>query len=1080
MLSIVVVAGLAGAVLLVAQAYALAGLVVSLVGDRATTPYAVGLGCVVAGRALTTYVGDLAAAAAADRVGSHLRSRVMADALRLDASALARHRVGELSLLATRGVAAVEPYLTRYFPALVLAAVLPGLTLLAIAWEDRWAALVVLLTLPLVPLFAALVGLATRDRVDRQWRLLGRLSGHFVDVVRGLPTLVAHRRARAQSAQVAEVTDRYRRANRDVLRLAFASSAVLELVATLSVALVAVTVGLRLAGGGLDLHTALVVLLLAPEAYWPLRRVGAEFHAAAEGTATFEQIAALADAVPAPVTVTPGTRLALEGAEVTWPGRSVPALAPVSIDLPERGLVAVTGPSGCGKSTLLAAVLGEVPLSAGRLVVPSASLEEWRASVAWLGQVPWLVSGSVADNVRIGRPDADTADVVVALARVGLPLAPDHVLGEDGRGLSAGQRARLGLARVLVSERPVVLLDEPTAHVDAATEEVLLGVVRELARERLVVVVAHRPALVAAADRVVDLAPATGREFHHSSGETPTSATKLRRGSGSFTTEVVKLPPTPAPPIRTRTRLAVATILGVLASTAGVALTATAGWLIVRSSEHPPVLMLMVAIVGVRTFGLGRPVLRYAERLIAHDAALRLLAARRVQVYDDLVPLVPGRTGRRGDVLAAVVDDVDAVVDAVVRVRMPVATWLGTTALVAMASAFFLPAAALVVAATGLVAGVVAWSVALVGGRRHGAARVRARAALSERVLATLQDARPLVLWGVARTRSAEVNRAGADLGTATLRASRWLAAARTAPLLAAGAGVLVMADVAAGRVPDPVLALLVLAPLALAESAAPLADAGALRDPTRAAAARLDALASTAPAVTDPVSPAPHPRSADVHVGGVSASWGDAHALRDVSLRVGPGRATAVVGPSGTGKSTLAAVLVRFLDPSAGRYGLGDVDARALRADDVRRTVGLLDDDPYLFATSVLENVRLARPDATDDEVLAALRAAHLDPWLQSLPRGLDTVLGDGGDAVSGGERARIGLARLLLADHDVLVLDEPTAHLDHATATAVADELLRLRATKGLVWITHTAHGLDRVDEVLDLGRPGVEARR
>ncbi|MFB9315029.1 thiol reductant ABC exporter subunit CydD, partial [Nocardioides plantarum] len=745
LLSIVVASGVLGAVLLVAQAYALAGLVVSLVGDGATTPYAVGLACVVAGRALTTYAGYLAAAAAADRVGAHLRTHVMEDALRLDATAHARQRVGELTLLTTRGVAAVEPYLTRYLPALVLAAVLPVLTLAAIAWEDRWAALVVLLTLPLVPVFAALVGLATRDRVDRQWRLLGRLSGHFVDVVRGLPTLVAHRRARAQSARIAEVTDRYRRANRDVLRLAFASSAVLELVATLSVALVAVTVGLRLAGGGLDLHTALVVLLLAPEAYWPLRRVGAEFHAAAEGTATFERIAALAEAVPSPVPVTAGARLALQGVEVTWPGRSVAALAPVSVDLPTRGLVAVTGPSGCGKSTLLAAVLGEVPLSAGRLVVPAASLEEWRASVAWLGQVPWLVAGTVADNVRIGRPDADTADVVAALARVGLPLAPDHPLGEDGRGLSAGQRARLGLARVLVSDRPVVLLDEPTAHVDAATEEVLLGVVRELARERLVVVVAHRPALVAAADRVVELAPVTRLENLRLSGESPTAMTKLRRGGRSFTTDVVNLPTPTTPEIRTRARLAAATVLGVLASTAGVALTATAGWLIVRSSEHPPVLMLMVAIVGVRTFGLARPVLRYVERLVSHDAALRLLAARRVQVYDDLVPLVPGRTGRRGDVLAAVVDDVDAVVDAVVRVRMPVATWLGTTGLVALVSALFLPAAAPVVAATGLVAGGVAWSVALVGGRRHGAARVRARATLSERALATLQDARPLV-----------------------------------------------------------------------------------------------------------------------------------------------------------------------------------------------------------------------------------------------------------------------------------------------------------------------------------------------
>ncbi|WP_340538211.1 thiol reductant ABC exporter subunit CydD [Nocardioides sp. GXZ039] len=505
-IGVVLGASVLTAVLVVAQAFAIAALITALVGHDSWRTPAIVLIAVLVARALTSAITDVAAAAAATRVGGRLRLSVLRAALDLDATALAGHRVGELGLLATRGVAAVEPYLTRYLPALVLGAVLPLLTLAAIATQDLLAALIVLLTLPLVPVFAALIGVSTRERVDRQWRLLGQLSGHFVDVVRGLPTLVAHRRARAQSERITEITHRYRKANTDVLRLAFASSAALELVATLSVALVAVTVGLRLAADGLGLETALVVLLLAPEAYWPLRRVGAEFHAAAEGATTFEAVHELLTeaAGTASTSVVPGPA-GLDGVEVTWPGQPRPAVGPIDLDLPERGLVVLSGPSGSGKSTLLAALLGEVPVSAGEVRVPAPELAAWRSDVAAVEQRPWLLDGTVAENLRLGRPDAPDARLTDALREVGLDLDLDRALGEDGAGLSAGQRARLALARVLVADRPFVVLDEPTAHLDAATEAVLLRVLTEQARERCVVVVAHRPAVVEAADRLVTL-----------------------------------------------------------------------------------------------------------------------------------------------------------------------------------------------------------------------------------------------------------------------------------------------------------------------------------------------------------------------------------------------------------------------------------------------------------------------------------------------------------------------------------------------------------------------------------------------
>ena len=292
----VLAGGTLGGLLTVAQAFAIGTLLVRLVDGSpagAWHPAAWWLVGITLGRALLAYVVDVASARAASQVSLALRHRLVSATLDLDATALSRRRTGELALLATRGMTAIEPYLTRYLPTLVMATILPAATLVAIFWLDWLSGLIVLLTLPLVPVFAILIGHATQERADKQWKLLATLSGHFLDVVRGLPTLVAYRRAEAQAGSIRRITDRYRRATIDTLKIAFMSSGALELIATISVALVAVNVGLRLAAGHLDFWTAMVVLLLAPEAYWPLRRVGAEFHSAAEGTAAFEQANAL-------------------------------------------------------------------------------------------------------------------------------------------------------------------------------------------------------------------------------------------------------------------------------------------------------------------------------------------------------------------------------------------------------------------------------------------------------------------------------------------------------------------------------------------------------------------------------------------------------------------------------------------------------------------------------------------------------------------------------------------------------------------------------------------------------------------
>ena len=1058
-LVVVLVAQVVGCVAVIGQAFAVAALVVAVVGGHALLTPAIAVTISVAARAAAQVVVDLAAARAAGRVSADLRREITRATV---AGAAAGRSEGALVALATRGVAATEPYLTRYLPAVALAAVLPVLTVVAIASEDLLSAVIVLATLPLLPIFGALVGYATRDRAESQWRAMASLSGHFVDVVRGLPTLVAYRRARAQSDTIRAITHRYRRATTRTLRIAFASSAVLDLVATLSVALVAVVVGVRLAGGGLDLQTGMVVLLLAPEAYWPLRRMGAEFHAAAEGAATFEAVDALAGVAAEPALEPSAGALVAQRVSFTYPGRTVPALDGFEVTVPDHGLTVLVGPSGCGKSTALRLLAGLLTAEEGTVSAPGP--------VAWLPQRPSFLAGTVAENLRLAAPGASQAEVNAVLDRVALGErvrvlgGVDAVVGEDATALSAGERVRLALARCVLSDRRWIMLDEPTAHLDPVTRQVILDVLLDEAQHRGVVAVTHDPETIAAAHLVVRMA-VSPRLVDEPAEVAATSGPPAER-------------PEPEPGDDRPARFVTSTLLGTLSSMAGIALTATAGWLIVKASEQPPMMTMLVAIVAVRTFGLARPALRYLERIRSHDAALRLLAQRRVEVYDAVVPLTPGRLGvRRGDVLASIVDDVDATLDRELRVRLPVRTYLLTAAATTVFAGLLLPEAGLALAVTSGLGALLGYLVARIGCAPPERSAVAVRAELSATMLETAHLAEELRMWHADRVATTEVDRLGSRIGRATRQAAAVLAGARVLVLASVGCGVVAAALITApalddGRLSGPLAALLVLTPLALGDVAGGLVEAGALHGRVRSAETRLAAYEAMAPAVTETRAPTPAPAETGVRADRVTLGWQDRAVVAGASLEVRPGERVAVIGPNGCGKSTLAATLVRFIDPLAGTVTLGGTGLEALALDDVRERVGLVDDDPHVFATTLAENVRLARPGATDAEVAAALRAARLGPWLATLPDGLGTWIGDGHAQVSGGERARLGLARSLLADQPVLVLDEPLAHLDRGTGEEVARDLLDAVDGRSLVWITHSDIGLDRMDRTVSLG--------
>ncbi|GAA2875615.1 thiol reductant ABC exporter subunit CydD [Streptomyces mexicanus] len=1113
--------GALGAGLVIAQAMLIAEAVVGAFQHRMTvgelrTPLLL-LVAVACGRALVSWLTELAAHRTSAAVKSELRGRLLEHAAALGPGRLGGQRTGSLVTLATRGVDALDDYFSRYLPQLGLAVVVPVAVLARIVTEDWVSAAIIVGTLPLIPVFMMLIGWATQSRMDRQWRLLSRLSGHFLDVVAGLPTLKVFGRAKAQAESIRHITGEYRRATLRTLRIAFLSSFALELLSTLSVALVAVTIGMRLVSGDMDLYTGLVILVLAPEAYLPLRQVGAQYHAAAEGLAAAEEIFAVLES-PLPAS---GTRpvpdcgaVAFENVGVRYPGRTDDAVSGVSFTVEAGETVALVGPSGAGKSTLLHVLLGFVRPTEGRVRIGDADLtdldlEQWRSRIAWVPQRPHLYAGTIAENVRLARPDADEAAVRAALADAGalafvdaLPEGMDTVLGEDGTGLSAGQRQRLALARAFLADRPVLLLDEPTAALDGATEAEIVQAVRRLSVGRTVLLVVHRPALLGVADRVVRLdAPADGRAQPRVRGALASTEGRARQDEAESVSLTASTGPAPRPAagdalarVRAmsgprRGRLALALLLGSLALASAVGLMATSGWLISRASQHPPVLYLMVAVTATRAFGIGRAVFRYAERLVSHDAVLRMLAETRVAVYRRLERLAPAglRRLRRGDLLTRLVADVDALQDYWLRWLLPAGTALTVSAASVAFTAWLLPEAGAVLAAGLLAAGA---GVPLLTGavaRRAERRLAPARGTLAIRVTDLLTGTAELTVAGALPARAAETRRADGVLTRIASRAATATALGDGLTALVSGLTVTAAALVGAravadGRLGGVAMAVVVLTPLAAFEAVLGMPLAVQYRQRVRRSAERVHEVLDAPEPVREPERPRQAPTTPfPLTLEGLTARHAgqDRDALDGVHLTLDRGRRVAVVGPSGSGKTTLAQLLLRFLDPSTGSYTLGGVDARALDGDDVRRLVGLCAQDAHLFDSSVRENLLLAKKDATEAELREALARARLLEWAESLPDGLDTLVGEYGARLSGGQRQRLALARALLADFPVLVLDEPAEHLDLPTADALTADLLAATEGRTTLLITHRLAGLEAVDEVIVLEEGRVVQR-
>jgi ATP-binding cassette subfamily C protein CydCD len=1065
-----------------------------------------GLGAVV--RAAGGGVGAVLAARDARRAEDALRRRLLTRLLAGEGEAVtAAGGTGPAAVLATTRLHDLGPALATYLPALAATVVVPPVLLVVLGVTDWLSALLVAVTLPLVPVFMALVGLHTRDETAAAARALDRIAGHVAELVRGLPVLVGLGRAADQLTALAELGEAHRRRTLATLRIAFLSALVLEVLATLSVALVAVTVGVRLTSGTMDLDVGLLTLLLAPEAFAPLRALGSAHHASEDAA----EAAAAARAVlstPTPrllVDEPPAGRprgLTVTDLTVTFPGRGAPAVSGASFTVTPGELVALRGPSGSGKSTVLAVLAGRL-LDGGTAQVSGRVLRP--ADVAVVPQFPTTVADTVVDELRRHAGDVD-AERATDLADTALDWAAGaHLRDRVCRTLSPGELQRVAIARALVRVllgARVLLLDEPTASLDAASTAAVAELLLRLRGSLCTVLVTHEPALAALADRTVDLPgadvlpPLTTVPAGTSASTTPAPFARERRGPsarespGPFARERASESTADGGLRWPRRAVARAVAAGAASSAFGIALTAVSGWLIVRAAEQPPILTLMVAIVAVRASGLGRALLRWVERLAGHDAAFRLAGHTRLRLWSALAAQGPAADRTPGRALARVVGDVGLLQDLSVRVVTPplvsAVVLTGTTAVLTVLDPL----------AGGLVGAVLAAAVLAVLAVHRAADRGVARSAAELQTVtlrettATLDAAGDLRVHGLAPAAVDRLDTLGRRQGRAAAAGAAASAAGDAIAVLATGAAAVLAlaigaAAVRAGELSAPVAAVLALAPLALLEPLSAIGTAQRHRLAWRDARARVEAVLAE-PVAADPAAvdrlAAPRPVR-ELAAEQLTAGWpGRPAVLRDLDLIATAGAGWLVVtGPSGSGKSTLLSVLMAALRPASGDLVLGDgrrpVPMDRLTRADVQAAIAWCPQDAHVFDASLRANLALARPRGAltgpdgEQAMRRALTDAGLGTLVASLPDGLDTPVGAGGTSLSGGERRRLAVARALLADRDVVLLDEPTAHLDPPTAAALTADLRRALAGRLVVCVTHDPALAEEQDSVLAL---------
>ena len=1099
------------------------------------------LGIAIIVRLLAHYIQESVANRLGSAVKATFRERALEHMFKLGVQHKERH--GDVIHMLTDGLEQVDAYVARYIPQILYAIMIPLIMGIAIVDTLPIIGIILIITVPLIPFFMILIG-KQADRLNKeQWERMSFLSGHFLDVLQGITTLKLFGRAKDQIKVIGRLSEEFKDSTLRVLRVAFLSALVLELVSTISTALIAVYLGLTLLDGEISFFSAFFILLLAPEFYTPFRQLGAAFHTGMAGKTSILKYEEFMNRQPSlPIggqSQLKGKVQAIEIKDLTFTYEdSENGVQHISLEAKRNSPIMLVGESGAGKSTIAHIIGGFLTAPKGSVTIDGLDLcdidiEWWRQQITYVSQHPHIMKGTLRDVLSFGMNVSDE-EIIEACKEVQLldvinrqQDGLDTVISEGGLGLSGGERQRVALVRAFLRKGQVLILDEVTAHLDVKTEAIISSAIKRLMDNKIVIIIGHRLQTMHWASTLYVLK--TGRIIQQGSyakllsvdgyfkdlvtsglGEFSSTIEEQLKTEKSFSLEhreeidhsirvdnqdayVLGQDTIQTPEVSTsktgiqgwkllftvlspaKWSLVLALIFTFLTVFMNVGLLTVSAWLLASAALQPGLTYLSLAIVGVRFFGVSRAVCRYFERYTSHRMAFQGLYGLRVWFYAHLEPLAPAILKRfgAGDMLGRIMGDIEVLQFFYLRTLIPPAAAIALTILVAYGVSTIDNSLVAPIVLAAFILGLVLPLVVYAHNKQSltaiGPQQGEYKSLLSD-TMDSLEDVisygnEQLVYDRIQHMMSAvDANKGIIERGM-NLGNTLFLGGVQITVVIVA----ILAANALTGAWASVMVAVAAIGTQAWFEALQPMIAAVHHGAESKVATSRLIALADEPIPVVEPNAPKPFNANREITFTDVSFGY-DAHRriYEHLRLDIKQGQSIAIVGASGSGKTTLFNMLERLYDYS-GSIHVGDVELKDISIDTWRNALGTITQDTYIFHASFEDNIRLARPDASEADLEYAIDLASLRTVVERLPDGIHTIVGSGGHGLSGGERQRVALARLFLRKPQVVLLDEPLEGLDQVTRKALHRDLMEYVQDKTCLYITHQLEGLEHMDRIL-----------
>ena len=1099
------------------------------------------LGIAIVVRLLAHYVQESVANQLGSAVKATFRERALEHMFKLGVQHKERH--GDVIHMLTDGLEQVDAYVARYIPQILYAIMIPLIMGIAIVDTLPIIGIILIITVPLIPFFMILIG-KQADRLNKeQWERMSFLSGHFLDVLQGITTLKLFGRAKDQIKVIGRLSEEFKDSTLRVLRVAFLSALVLELVSTISTALIAVYLGLTLLDGEISFFSAFFILLLAPEFYTPFRQLGAAFHTGMAGKTSILKYEEFMNRQPSlPIggqSQLKGKVQAIEIKDLTFTyADSENGVQHISLEAKRNSPIMLVGESGAGKSTIAHIIGGFLTAPKGSVTIDGLDLcdidiEWWRQQITYVSQHPHIMKGTLRDVLSFGMNVSDE-EIIEACKEVQLldvinrqQDGLDTVIGEGGLGLSGGERQRVALVRAFLRKGQVLILDEVTAHLDVKTEAIISSAIKRLMDNKIVIIIGHRLQTMHWASTLYVLKH--GRIIQQGSyakllsvdgyfkdlvtsglGEFSSTIEEQLKTEKSFSLEhreeidpsicvdnqdayVLGQDTIQTPEVSTsktgiqgwkllftvlspaKWSLVLALIFTFLTVFMNVGLLTVSAWLLASAALQPGLTYLSLAIVGVRFFGVSRAVCRYFERYTSHRMAFQGLYGLRVWFYAHLEPLAPAILKRfgAGDMLGRIMGDIEVLQFFYLRTLIPPAAAIALTILVAYGVSTIDNSLVAPIVLAAFILGLVLPLVVYAHNKQSLTAIGPQQGEYKSLLSDTMDSLEDVISYGNEQLvynriqhmmSTVDANKGIIERGM-NLGNTLFLGGVQITVVIVA----ILAANVLTGAWASVMVAVAAIGTQAWFEALQPMIAAVHHGAESKVATSRLMALSHEPIPVMEPKAPKPFNANREITFTDVSFGY-DAHRriYEHLRLDITQGQSIAIVGASGSGKTTLFNMLERLYD-YGGSIHVGDVELKDISIDTWRNALGTITQDTYIFHASFEDNIRLARPDASETDLEYAIDRASLRSVVERLPEGIRTIVGSGGHGLSGGERQRVALARLFLRKPQVVLLDEPLEGLDQVTRKALHRDLMEYVQDKTCLYITHQLEGLEQMDRIL-----------